>query len=102
MPAVNKAATSKLNLGAPEMNLGAFPNPSNGSSTIKYSVAVPSHVSIVVYDLQGRKIDVLVDQKQDAGVYTLNWNNKKLAKGTYIVSALKNGMTKETVKVVKN
>ena len=102
MPAVNKAATSKLNLGAPEMNLGAFPNPSTGSSTIKYSVAVPSHVSIVVYDLQGRKIDVLVDQKQDAGVYTLNWNNKNLAKGTYIVSALKNGMTKETVKVVKN
>ena len=102
MREVNKAATSKLNLGAPEMNLGAFPNPSTGSSTIKYSVAVPSHVSIVVYDLQGRKIDVLVDQKQDAGVYTLNWNNKNLAKGTYIVSALKNGMTKETVKVVKN
>ena len=102
MREVNKAATSKLNLGAPEMSLGAFPNPSTGSSTIKYSVAVPSHVSIVVYDLQGRKIDVLVDQKQDAGVYTLNWNNKNLAKGTYIVSALKNGMTKETVKVVKN
>ena len=102
MPAVNRAANTKLNMAAPEMNLAAFPNPSGGNSTIKYSVAVSSHVSIVVYDLQGKKIDVLLNKNQDAGVYTLNWNNKGLAKGTYIVSALKNGMTKESVKIIKD
>ncbi|HEX6193094.1 MAG TPA: DUF4331 family protein [Chitinophagaceae bacterium] len=102
MPAVNKQANTKLNLAAPEMSLAAFPNPSGGSSTIKYSVSIPAHISIVVHDLQGRQISVLLDKKQDAGIYTLNWNNNGLAKGTYIVSAMKDGINWQTVKIIKN
>jgi hypothetical protein len=101
MPAA-KAPAGDLGLASPEMNLAAYPNPSDGSSTIKYSVDAPSQVKIVVYDINGRLVKVLADKKQEAGVYTLPWNNSELAQGTYVVTALKNGVAKQVIKVVKN
>jgi hypothetical protein len=97
-----KAPAGDLGLASPEMNLAAYPNPSDGSSTIKYSVDAPSQVKIVVYDINGRLVKVLADKKQEAGVYTLPWNNSELAQGTYVVTALKNGVAKQVIKVVKN
>jgi hypothetical protein len=97
-----KKPVAELGLASPEMNLSAFPNPSDGSSTIKYSVDAPSHIKIVVYDINGRLVKVLADKKQEAGVYTMQWSNSDLAQGTYVVTALKNGVAKQVIKVVKN
>ncbi|HMK27492.1 MAG TPA: DUF4331 family protein [Chitinophagaceae bacterium] len=99
---VAKKPTSELGLASPEMNLMAYPNPSDGSSKIKYSVDATAQVKIVVYDMQGNKVDVLADEKQEAGVHTVEWDNSSLAKGTYIVTALKNGTVKQVIKVIKN
>ena len=55
-----------------------------------------------MHDIQGKVIDVLADEKQEAGVYAIQWNNSGMAKGTYIVTASKNGMAKQVIKVVKN
>lgn len=90
-----------LGLAAPEMNLDAYPNPGNGSSIIKYSVDAPSKITIVVYDMQGKLVKVLTDKQYDAGVYTMPWNYSELATGTYVVTALKNGVAKQVIKVVK-
>ncbi len=97
-----KVNPGNLGLAAKEINLTAYPNPSDGSSTLKYSVDATSQIKIVVFDLQGKLISVLSDKKQDAGVYTMQWDNSGLAKGTYVVSAFKNGITKQVIKVVKN
>ena len=103
IPVTNKpVANTDLGLASPEMNLSAFPNPSDGSSTIKYSVDSPAQVKIIVYDMQGKQIKTLVDKKHDAGFYTVEWNNAGLAKGTYVVSAVKNSAVKQVVKIVKN
>jgi hypothetical protein len=97
-----KSAAGSLGLAAPEMNLTTYPNPSHGSSTIKYSVDAPSQVKIMVYDMQGKLVTVLADKKHEAGVYTVQWDTDGVAKGTYIVTAIKNNVVKQTVKVVKN
>jgi hypothetical protein len=97
-----KAPAVDLGLAAPEINLSAYPNPSDGSSTIRYSVDAPSQVKIIVYDIQGKLVKVLADKKHDAGVYTTQWNNSGLAQGTYIVTAVKNGVAKQVIKVIKN
>ncbi|HET6767362.1 MAG TPA: DUF4331 family protein [Chitinophagaceae bacterium] len=97
-----KAPSGSLGLAAAEMNLTTYPNPSNGNSTIKYSVDAPSQVKIVVYDIQGKLVKILSDKKQDAGVYTLQWNNDHVANGTYVVTAIKNNVVKQTIKIVKN
>lgn len=51
-----------------------FPNPFNPSTEIKFSVRVYSYVSLCVYDLLGRKMASLVNEKKSAGSYTVTWN----------------------------
>ena len=96
-----KVLSNGLGLASPEMNLEAYPNPSEGNSTVKYSIDVPSNVKIVVYDVQGKQVKVLADKLHQPGVYTVQWNNKELAQGTYMITAIKNGVAKQIVKVVK-
>ena len=103
----NEMASSKINssglgLSTPEMFLSSFPNPSSNNNTIRYSLDAASQVKIIVYDMQGKLIKVLVDQKQDAGVYNVQWNTNDLASGTYVVAAYKNGAAKQSINVEKN
>lgn len=61
-----------------------FPNPFNPATAIRYSLAKPEYVKLTVYDLQGRQINVLVDQKQNAGLYEISFDGRKLASGLYV------------------
>jgi hypothetical protein len=52
-----------------------YPNPFNPSTTIGYSIANPSNVEIVVYDMMGREINSLFSGYQEsAGHYSVVWN----------------------------
>ncbi len=64
----------------------SFPNPVRSQTTIKYRVAESSNVAITIYDINGRKVSTLVNQKQDAGVYELNWNADNASNGIYFAS----------------
>ena len=97
-----KAPAANVGLASPEMNLSTYPNPGNNTNTIKYSVDAASQVKIVVYDMQGRMVKQLADKKHEAGVYTTQWDMSKLSNGTYVVSAVKDGNVKQSIKVVKN
>jgi hypothetical protein len=60
-----------------------FPNPFNPSTTIQYSIATATHVTVKVYNLLGAEVETLLDQNQSAGVYTLRFNASRLASGMY-------------------
>ncbi len=60
-----------------------YPNPFNSVTTISYRLPVSSHVRIDVYDLQGKKVNTLVDNKQPAGKYDLIFDGSELACGIY-------------------
>jgi hypothetical protein len=98
----SKAPAQKMGLAAPEMNLEAYPNPSKGNSTIKYSVDVRSKITIAVYDMQGKLVKILADRNHEPGVYTIPWSSSELAQGTYQVAAIKNGVAKQIIKLMKN
>lgn len=97
-----KTGFNGLGMSSPEINLKSFPNPVEKTTSIRYSVDATSQVKIVAYDMQGKLIKVLVDKKHEAGTFTTDFDLSNLAQGTYIVTALKNGMVKQTIKVVKN
>lgn len=61
-----------------------FPNPFNPATAIRYSLAKPEHVKLAVYDLQGRQVEILLDQKQNAGLYEISFDGRKLASGLYV------------------
>jgi len=60
-----------------------YPNPFNPSTTIKYFIPKTQHVTIKVYDILGREIAVLVNERQQAGEHSLIFNGQNLSSGIY-------------------
>jgi hypothetical protein len=91
-----------LGLSSPEIFMRSMPNPVKGKTSIDYSVDAASQIKIIAYDMQGKMIKVLVDRKHDAGTYSTDFDLSDLTQGTYLVAAVKNGMVKQTIKIVRN
>jgi Bacterial Ig domain/Carbohydrate binding module (family 35)/Secretion system C-terminal sorting domain len=60
-----------------------YPNPFNPATTIRYSLAQPGQVKLRIYDLLGRLVATLVDEKQNAGVYNVPFDARTMASGLY-------------------
>jgi len=73
-----------------------YPNPFNPSTTIAFSMAAESRVTLTVFDILGRQMDVLVDKRLAAGRYIVQWSPRELASGIYFVR-----MTTESYQSVK-
>ncbi len=68
-----------------------YPNPFNPTTTIEFSVAKSSNISLSVYDITGKLVSDLISSAHFAkGNYKISFDASKLASGTYIY-VLKNG-----------
>jgi hypothetical protein len=63
----------------------SFPNPFNSTTTIRYSLPIPSHVSLTVYDPLGRRVASLLDGNEQAGFHSVNLKADDLPSGLYFV-----------------
>jgi len=61
-----------------------YPNPFNPTTTIRYSLAEATEVSLTVYDISGRKITELVQGRQASGEYEQQFDAAQLASGVYV------------------
>jgi len=61
-----------------------YPNPFNPTTSITYSVQEETSVKVEVYDLLGRLIATLVNEKKQAGTYTVQFNASQLGSGVYM------------------
>lgn len=61
-----------------------YPNPFNPVTTISYSVAEASYVSLVVYNILGQGVATLVNKYQPAGSYSIPWDATSLPSGVYV------------------
>ena len=67
-----------------------YPNPFNPTTTLRFDLPAATDIHIVVYDLLGREMVRLVDQRLEAGYHQLVWNGRdrrgrELPTGMYIV-----------------
>jgi hypothetical protein len=53
-----------------------YPNPFNASTSIAYQIPTAGHVSLVIYDVLGRKVRQLVSSHQKAGSHTVQWDSR--------------------------
>lgn len=60
-----------------------YPNPFNPITIIKYEIPKSSKVSLLIYDILGRVVDILVNEEMIAGTYSVKWNASKFASGVY-------------------
>jgi S-formylglutathione hydrolase FrmB len=60
-----------------------YPNPFNPCTTIRYKLPEAAHVTLTVYDLLGRDVKVLMNEKKPLGAYELKFDATDLASGVY-------------------
>jgi hypothetical protein len=60
-----------------------YPNPFNPETVVRYQVPVASDLKIIVYDLLGRQVAVLVNDRKEAGSYEVKFSGTGLASGVY-------------------
>ena len=60
-----------------------YPNPFNPSTIITYSIPTSSKVTLTVYNLLGKLVATLVNENQEAGSYSVNFNSDGLSNGMY-------------------
>ena len=92
--------SSSMNVGAPAAMIQNYPNPAKSQTTVKYRITEDASVAINIYDINGRKVTTLVNQKQEAGIYELNWNVENFTNGMYFAMLSTNGKTMQTIKIV--
>ncbi len=81
-----------------------YPNPFNPSTKIMYDLPNEKFVTIIIYNMLGKKVKTLVNKVQTAGFKTIEWNglddnNKKLPSGLYLYS-LQSAHFRETKKMI--
>ena len=60
-----------------------YPNPFNPTTKIKFELPKDEFVKITVYDLSGKAVSELVNERLKAGVYETDFNGSNLSSGTY-------------------
>jgi hypothetical protein len=60
-----------------------YPNPFNPSTTIRYSIAKNSFVTIKIYDALGKTVNTLVNENKNPGNYEISFDASELASGLY-------------------
>ena len=78
-------STEQIELEVPEEVFLAqnYPNPFNPTTTIPFGIDEDADVSIIIYDILGRKVHTLVNKRLTAGTYDVTFQANHLASGVY-------------------
>jgi hypothetical protein len=76
-----------------------YPNPFNPVTTINYDLPVAGVVRLVVYDILGKEIHTLINEKQTAGKYKVTWDAGTYPSGVYFYK-ITTGDYSETKKMI--
>jgi photosystem II stability/assembly factor-like uncharacterized protein/sugar lactone lactonase YvrE len=75
-----------------------YPNPFNPITNIKFSIpsnvkSEKSNVKLIVYDILGREVATLVNEKQSPGVYCVDFDGTMFASGVYFYKIITGDFT---------
>ncbi len=69
------------------------PSPVTGRALVRYSLAAPGRAELAVFDVTGRRLEVLASGLMAAGDHTATWNSTTAAPGVYLVKLTADGRT---------
>ncbi len=76
-----------------------FPNPFNPVTQIRFSIPRSENVSLIVYDVMGKEVEILLDGYKNAGTYLISFNASGFPSGVYYYK-LKTSTYTETRRMV--
>ena len=76
-----------------ELSVGAYPNPFNPTTEIKFGIPTYSNVLIKVYNLNGQEVSELYNGIKEPGYHSVSWSPKnstsrRLSSGVYIIQII--------------
>ena len=77
-----------------------YPNPFNPTTYIKYEMATPGYVSIKIFNTIGVKIQTIVNEMRETGIYEVEFNGINVSSGIYYYSFYVNGNFIDTKKLI--
>lgn len=77
-----------------------YPNPFNPITVIKYNLPVSGSAAIKVFDVLGNEVMTLVDQKQNAGSYEVEFNGNNLTSGIYFYTFFNDNKKIDTKRMI--
>ncbi len=79
-----------------------YPNPFNSTTNIRFSLPEKQEVRLEVYDVIGRRVQVLINDEQPAGWHTVQFDASRLASGVYIYRmTTENNVSSHKMTIVK-
>ncbi|SDL84414.1 T9SS type A sorting domain-containing protein [Siphonobacter aquaeclarae] len=69
-----------------ELAVRVFPNPVRTKTTIEYDLPNDSQVTLGIYDMNGRLVKMLLQEKKTAGKHAEDWDATDVSGGTYLYS----------------
>lgn len=63
-----------------------FPNPVRTKTTIEYDLPKDSHVTLGIYDTNGRLVKRILQEKKTAGKHLAEWDASDVSGGAYLYS----------------
>jgi len=61
-----------------------YPNPFNPVTTIQYALPKDVNVRLEVFNMLGQRVQVLVDEHQEAGYYEVVFDGSQVTSGVYV------------------
>jgi hypothetical protein len=60
-----------------------YPNPFNPATKITYDIPSTGYVKLIIYDVMGREVKTLVNEKQNAGSFEVEFDGSSYPSGVY-------------------
>lgn len=88
LPDKPESISSEKASAKPGLTAQTYPNPFNPQTQIAYNLPEDSYVKLTIYNIQGQKVKLLVDEYQSAGTRNVIWDGcdetgEKVASGVY-------------------
>ena len=97
LPTIDAVKEIKNELPLSYKLLQNYPNPFNPTTMINYQLAMTSDVNLSIYNILGQKVATLVNKKQPAGNYSVEWNASGFASGIYIYQLTAKGQQQKAM-----
>ena len=68
--------------------ISIYPNPFNPTTKINFEIHKPQNIQLLIYDIYGRLIEVVKNEKMEIGNHTIKWDSKQNSSGIYIVKLI--------------
>ncbi|MFN8145056.1 MAG: DUF4331 family protein [Bacteroidia bacterium] len=89
-----------LNVGAPDLLMTSYPNPTSEVMNIRYRVGGKMRVTIKIFDATGKIVSVPVNNEmKDPGTFEVKWSTGKNAAGVYYATLSNNDQTVQSLKL---